>query len=250
MDFEIKMRPQPGDSELSKAVVRTYSAQGGQLSGQIVLEGETAETRLMLQTGGRIEITELNRPLVYDPEQFAAVPVDFTPEDTLTDPNRPKPDNELPEAQKLKLQAEDPVRGSKGVPGAKAGEPGYGATGRAPVPPNPTARQAAEQESQSYDNKPKTPSNVDRTPAGHDMPISYDPQKAQAEKERKEQEERKREDEARARNDAKNPPQTKLAGDDKENESKGGKFQPHNTVDTKPAPGGTPHGGLDHKSKK
>ena len=98
MDFQIKMNVKPGDTHVSKATVKVFDAKGAETAKQVVLEGETAETRLTLTPGGRIEVTELERPLVYDPVQKAAVPADLTPEDPLTDPNRPKPGTPLPEA--------------------------------------------------------------------------------------------------------------------------------------------------------
>lgn len=100
MDFQIKMNMQPGDAKVSKAVVKIFDNKGVDAYHQVILEGETAETKLMLTPGGRIEVSELERPLVYDAEQKAAVPADLTPDDKLSDPNRPKPGTPLPSADK------------------------------------------------------------------------------------------------------------------------------------------------------
>jgi len=98
MDFTVKMLPHVGDKTVSKATITVHDANGIQTGGQYVLEGETAETRLTLVPGGEIRIKEAERPLVYDQEQKAAVPMDLTPDDKLSDPNRPKPGQPLPGA--------------------------------------------------------------------------------------------------------------------------------------------------------
>jgi len=89
MDLIVKMRVKPGDKHVSKATIKMYTAEGADMGGQVLLEGETAETNLTIPPGGECRITEATLPLVYDPVQHAAMPADFTPNDPLTDPNRP-----------------------------------------------------------------------------------------------------------------------------------------------------------------
>ena len=96
MDFQIKMMVKAGDTHVSKATVEVFDGKAASYTKQVILEGETVETMLNVPPGGRIEVKEVERPLVYDAEQKAAVPMDLTPKDPLTDPNRPKPDNTLP----------------------------------------------------------------------------------------------------------------------------------------------------------
>ena len=87
MDIIVKMRVKPGDTHVSKATIKMYDAKGVEMAGQLLLEGETAETNLMIPPGGHCEIRETEVPLVYDPVQHAAVPADLTP----SDPLKPKP---------------------------------------------------------------------------------------------------------------------------------------------------------------
>jgi len=83
MDIIVKMRVKPGDTEVSKATINMHDDKGAELPGQLLLEGETAETNLMIPPGGYCVIREYERPLVYDREQHAAVPADLTPEDPI-----------------------------------------------------------------------------------------------------------------------------------------------------------------------
>ena len=92
MDIIVKMRVKPGDTHVSKATIKMYDAKGVEMAGQLLLEGETAETNLMIPPGGRCEITEYERPLVYDPAQHAAVPADLTPEDPIESKKTAKDD--------------------------------------------------------------------------------------------------------------------------------------------------------------
>jgi len=99
MDLVIKMRAKPGDKHVGKAVIKMYDSTGADTGGQVLLEAETAETGLTLPPGGFCEITEAKRPVIYDSEQKAAMPVDFTPGDPLHTPTHP--DVTLPGQQKL-----------------------------------------------------------------------------------------------------------------------------------------------------
>jgi len=111
MDFQVKMMVKPGDTHVSKATVEVFDAKSASFTKQVILEGETVETMLNVPPGGRIEVKELERPLVYDQEQKAAVPMDLTPEDKLSDPNRPKPGQPLPGETALGKKPE-PIHGS------------------------------------------------------------------------------------------------------------------------------------------
>ena len=94
MDVVIKMRVKQGDKHVSKALIKMYDEDGVQLDGQLLLEGETAETGLTIPEGGYCAISEVRRPIIFDREQKAAMEVDFTPGDPLTQP--PHADNTLP----------------------------------------------------------------------------------------------------------------------------------------------------------
>jgi len=91
MDIIVKMRVKPGDTEVSKATINMHDDKGAELPGQLLLEGETAETNLMIPLGGYCVIREYERPLVYDREQHAAVPADLTPEDPIEGKAKDRP---------------------------------------------------------------------------------------------------------------------------------------------------------------
>ena len=97
MDLVVKMRVKPGDTHVSKALIKMYNEDMTEMDGQLLLEGETAETGLQIPPGGFCTISEVKRPVIYDQEQKAAVPVDFTPGDPLQSPLRPN--NTLPGQQ-------------------------------------------------------------------------------------------------------------------------------------------------------
>lgn len=97
MDLVIKMRVKPGDKHVDKALIKMYNEDMSEMDGQLLLEGETAETGLQIPPGGFCTISEVKRPVIYDQEQKAALPVDFTPGDPLESPLRP--DNTLPGQQ-------------------------------------------------------------------------------------------------------------------------------------------------------
>ena len=84
MQFKIKLVPQPGDKSVERAEVVTVSASGGETSPKIILEGEKIDTDVTLLDGQTIHVRALERPLVYDREQHAAIPMDLTPNDPIT----------------------------------------------------------------------------------------------------------------------------------------------------------------------
>jgi hypothetical protein len=75
MNFVVKMMPDVGDKHVSKATIIMYDANGVQQEGQFLLEAETAETKLTMPPGGRMEVKEHERRDVFDMEQKAAVPI-------------------------------------------------------------------------------------------------------------------------------------------------------------------------------
>jgi hypothetical protein len=95
MDFIVTMRPHPGDKVVSTAEIRMYDASGMQVEGQFLLEAETAETRLSMPPGGRMEITEHERRNVVDANQTSAVPIGTAEREINWDsPNTPAPKTE------------------------------------------------------------------------------------------------------------------------------------------------------------
>jgi len=95
MDFQVKMMPHP-DKEIEKAVIKMYDSDGIALDGQFLLEAETAETRLHMPPGGRMEVTEYDRNEVYDTAQFATVPVGTAErEGNVASPNTPRDEARL-----------------------------------------------------------------------------------------------------------------------------------------------------------
>ena len=84
MQFKIKLVTQPGDKSVERAEVVTVSASGGETSPKIILEGEKIDTDVTLLDGQTIHVRALERPLVYDREQHAAIPMDLTPNDPIT----------------------------------------------------------------------------------------------------------------------------------------------------------------------
>ena len=89
MRVQIKLVIQPGDTAVNRAEVVTIDSQGMEGSQKIILEGEQINTEVDVGTGGRIEIRAIDVPVVYDRDQHATVPLDLTPEDPLTNPNKP-----------------------------------------------------------------------------------------------------------------------------------------------------------------
>ena len=111
MNVRVSRDVKPSVWRLTSPPPSAVDAKSATATQQVILEGETIETRLNVPPGGRIEIKELERPLVYDQEQKAAVPMDLTPEDKLSDPNRPKPGQPLPGETALGKKPE-PIHGS------------------------------------------------------------------------------------------------------------------------------------------
>jgi hypothetical protein len=96
MDFQVKMMPSLGDKEVGKAVIKMYDSDGIALDGQLLLEAETADTRLHMPPGGRMEVTEYDRNETYDTSQFAAVPVGTAErEGNIASPNTPRDEAKL-----------------------------------------------------------------------------------------------------------------------------------------------------------
>ena len=96
MDFQVKMMPNPGDKEVGKAVIKMYDESGIALDGQFLLEAETADTRLHMPPGGRMEVTEYDRNEVYDTAQFSTVPTGTAErEGNIASPNQPRDEAKL-----------------------------------------------------------------------------------------------------------------------------------------------------------
>ena len=90
MKFKIKLIVNPGDQKVGRAGISV--TEGGVTKHDlIILEGEKVDAEVDIDAGGRIIIDGLDRPVVFDMDQKAAVPLDLTPDDPLADPNRPKP---------------------------------------------------------------------------------------------------------------------------------------------------------------
>ena len=98
MDFQVKMMPTLGDQEVGKAVIKMYDENGMALDGQFVLEGETADTRLHMPPGGRMEVKEYDKNEVYDTSQHSAVPAGTAErEGNIASPNVPRDEAKLRE---------------------------------------------------------------------------------------------------------------------------------------------------------
>jgi hypothetical protein len=100
MKFKIKLIVDPGDMTVSRAQVRVADKDGAFLDGQVILEGEKIETDVMLMEGQTIEVTELMRPVVYNPETCGAEYLDLTPKDPVAGrmkpPTEPSPKSSPP----------------------------------------------------------------------------------------------------------------------------------------------------------
>lgn len=83
MNLVITMRPATGDQHVTKATIKMYDKDGADVGGQFLLEAETAETQLTVPPGGRCEVKEYERPIVYNPETCGAEYADLTPKDPL-----------------------------------------------------------------------------------------------------------------------------------------------------------------------
>jgi|SRR5882672_251345 len=63
----------------TKAVIKTYDANGVDLGGEVTLDATTSQTSVLLATGSRIEVKEFVLPPVYDSDQSASVPGEVPP---------------------------------------------------------------------------------------------------------------------------------------------------------------------------
>ena len=95
MYVQLKLKGGVGDKWLGRATVGTKDKSGIENHDEIILEGETMETDINLQDGHELYVRWMERPVVYDKEQHAAVPADLTPDDPLIDPSLPRPEHPI-----------------------------------------------------------------------------------------------------------------------------------------------------------
>jgi len=75
----IAMSDKTKPSDNTKAIVKTYDANGIDFGDEVTLDATTTQTTLELATGHRIEVKEFVAPPVYDSDQSASVPGEVPP---------------------------------------------------------------------------------------------------------------------------------------------------------------------------
>ena len=88
MKFKIRMMVEPGDKTINKAVITRIDEKGVKSLEQMVLEGETVETDVMVDPGCGMLVEELFPPTIYDDEQKAAVKMTW---EDVANAERPAP---------------------------------------------------------------------------------------------------------------------------------------------------------------
>ena len=118
MKFKIKMVPNLGDQQVGRAGIQVMNSLGSAKHDLIILEGEKVDTDIDLASDESIVVKALERPIVYDKDQKAAMPADLTDGDKLEGAPRPTPYNAPNASNAPKTPAPAPL-GDKPASGTK-----------------------------------------------------------------------------------------------------------------------------------